>query len=597
VRQAREAAARERHAVEATLDLGMLVLLKAQKLADDRRGEALGKAEKLFLAVRGAGPAEEVDLNLAEVYYWLGKQAEGKKLFDGLLQARARAPRLLLRVGAALRRVGEVSEARRLAEEAYKRGPTPRDREDAADFRALLWTDLDDRITWLRRVNPSAPGVKADLSLALGQKAAREGKDDEAIQHLREAVAEYDRLPLNAGTLNNQALAHTQLYRLSGNREDFARASRMMDNALAQMPGDSILLRNAASLALEAVMQDVLGKAVDLKVLKGYAGLHLLRYLCADRAGRDALAARVREHPVLARLIQHYERVLILSPRDPIAPSILSGIYATTQDMAALRRLEGQMRKASLDLEHSTKEILDSYGGKNLEKQRTEHAARVAQRRKTLEAARKVGGTTHAVAAGELVLELSRADSLDLPVDADELVRLAEEAHKAAPSRGTRDSLVSALLVRAGRAVAAQDKGYADWAARGRRALGSGSLIALALTDGGWLRDVLLKNADVGRVMDLEREEARAFPDETNPWAWALLQAAHPEDAARLAKAADTDETGRLLRALGNKLAPVRAQAAVTDSWTLRMTGHEAEAREVLRRAAARRIPLPLDVK
>jgi hypothetical protein len=76
-----------------------------------------------------------------------------------------------------------------------------------------------------------------------------------------------------------------------------------------------------------------------------------------------------------------------------------------------------------------------------------------------------------------------------------------------------------------------------------------------------------------------------------------MLQAAHPEEAARLARAEAADEVGRLLRSLSARLAPVNAQGIVVEYWALRMTGHEAEAREVLRRAAARKIPLPLDVK
>jgi hypothetical protein len=597
VRTARAALERERNVVGAALDLGMVLIQRAQGLKGEARTAALVKAEKTFLALRGAaGPGEEVTINLGEVYYWLGKQGEGKVVLDKLLRDRGRDPRVLLRVSSALRRVGEGSEARRLAEEAFERSTTPEAKETAADLRAALATELDDRITWLKRSNTQDPLIQADLSAALGQKAVQENNEDEAIRHFREAAAGYDRLPLNAATLNNGALVHSQLYRLSGDREDFLRASRMMDRALAQHPGDSILLRNSAAFALEGAVHEVVGPSLDLKVLRGLSGLSLLPYLYTDQAGRDQLAARLRAHPAFARSVQQQERLLVLAPRNVLGPASLAMLYTTVQDVPALRKLEEQMRKVELDLERSTKETLETYQGKNQERMRTEYKGRLAQRRKALEAARKLGGATQAAAVAELVLEMGRADGLGLPLDPNELIRLAEEADRAAPSHGTRLQLIGALITRAGRTLAASNKTYAAWVARSRRALGHGSLLALALSESGPLRDAVRKNPDMRRAMDLERKAVQAFPGESNPWAWALLRDAYPDEAARLVKLLSSDETGRLLEVLGKKLSPLSAQGAVTQFWTCRMMGNEAEARAVLRRAAARGIPLPFDV-
>ena len=102
---------------------------------------------------------------------------------------------------------------------------------------------------------------------------------------------------------------------------------------------------------------------------------------------------------------------------------------------------------------------------------------------------------------------------------------------------------------------------------------------------------------DVRRAMERERELIKAFPDEGNPWAWALLRGAYPEDAARLVKAGAGDEAGRLLRGVGAKLSPVNAAGALNEYWALRMAGNAAGARAVLRAAAARGVPLPFDVR
>jgi hypothetical protein len=598
VREARQAVIRDRHVVGAALDLGMVLLRRAQVLRDDERRDTLVKAEKTFLAVRGVtGRVDEVTLSLAEVNYWLGKQAEGKKQFERVMEERGHDPLLLLRVGEALRRVGENSWARRLAEDAHKRGTTAQIRESAADFRAILATDLDDQIKWLEKANLQVPEIKAALSTARGQKAVRDGNDAEGIRHFREALAEYSGLPANAANLNNESIVHVELYQVSGDREDFLRASRMMDKALAQLPGDSILLGNAAGFALRGAMQEVVGETLDMKTLRGLPGTQVLSYLYSDRAGRDRLAARLRDHPAVGGAVQKFEHLLILSPKYPVAPSMLSLVYATTQDLPALRRLEERIRRADLDLERINKETLENYQGKHADKQRSDRGVRLAQRRKSYEAAAKAGAATRAVAAAELANELTRADGLGLPFDADEAVRLAEEANKLAPSRGARSSLMAALLVRGGRALAKQEKGYAAWLAKARRALGHGYLLALALSEGGELQAAVLKNADVRRALDLMREEGKAFPDESNAWGWALLQAAHPEDAARLVKAAAGDEADRLLRSLRLKLGPLNASTVVTEYWALRMGGGEGDPRAVLRGAAARGVPLPFDGK
>jgi hypothetical protein len=598
VRAARAAVLREQKVVAAALDLGLALLQRAQGGVTEGRHDLLLRAEKTFLAVReAAGPGDEVTLNLGEVYYWLGKQAEGKKLFTQLLRDRGEDGQVALRVAGALRRVGESSEARRLAEKVHALGKQPLDREIAADLRATLFTDLDDQIQWLKRANPKVPGTGARLSSALGQKAAQEGNDEEAIRHYREAARVYEGLPQEVSTLNNAALVHMQIFYVSGDKEEFLRASRLLDKALAREPGDSILVRNAASFALDAAAQDVAGEALDLKALRGLSPLQLLPYLYEDQAGRDRLAARLRKHPALDRAVGHLERVLLLAPRDAVAPSLLWVVHLTTQDLPALRRLEERVRTADLDLERARQQVLDNYRGKDLEKQRADHATRVAQARKTVKAARKVGGATQGAAAAELARELGRADGLELPLDADEPVRLAEEAVKVAPSQGTRSNLVSALLLRAGRALAVSNKEYGAWVKKTRRALGHNSLIALALADGGGPGAAALKNADVRRVLKLELAWGRAFPDEGHPWAWAVLHRSYPEEGARLVKAAGGDEAGRLGRALEARLSPLSAQGALLRHWALQMAGNEAEAREVLRRAAKAGSPLPFAVK
>jgi hypothetical protein len=78
--------------VPAALDLGIVTVQRAQKLADAAaRNAQYEAAEKVFLSIRGAaGNTDSYRLYLVQVYYWLGMQGEGKKLFDELLAAHQR---------------------------------------------------------------------------------------------------------------------------------------------------------------------------------------------------------------------------------------------------------------------------------------------------------------------------------------------------------------------------------------------------------------------------------------------------------------------------------------------------------------------------
>jgi hypothetical protein len=135
------------------LDLGLVLLRRGQVLNDpEARQRELEKAEKTFLAIRTtAGKTDEFRLSLGQVYYWLGKHADGRKLFDALLADKGRDSKTLGAVAQVLREVGAVSEARTLVEEAYDKETDPRQKAGMARSRAAMRRDLDDRIRWLER--------------------------------------------------------------------------------------------------------------------------------------------------------------------------------------------------------------------------------------------------------------------------------------------------------------------------------------------------------------------------------------------------------------------------------------------------------------
>jgi hypothetical protein len=586
--------------VPVALDLGIVLLRRAQQTADAKAREAeLQKAEKTFLAVQGqAGETDAYRLFLGQVYYWMGKHKEGRKLFDDLLAARKHETGALLEVCRRLREVGAHSEARALAEGSYNKEPDQHKKQALAGVLAVMALDMDERITWLRRADLGEGDNRAQLATALGQKAHADGNDEEAARQLREAVALYAKLPENSTTLNNGALVYFSLYRVTGEREALDKGLAMVERATALDPHKTIPLRNAAWSALDGGLREVVGPAVDLKALKAEGAWSLLPFLYADRAGRDDVIARVRRHPGVAKARALLERLLVLSPKDDSAYGLLSWLYEFTRDRPALLDLARRVEGVELDQADSIRKTLEGYQGKDRDK-RVKELKATRQREEALVQSLRKGprgqGVTFAVAATRLAATLRGLGDAGAVGDPERVVALAEEAHEAAPSSATHSALRDALLYRASSTLEKQEPAYRQMASRARLALGTSYLVAAALAREGKAREAALKNPDVQRAIELVREDEARFPDDSGPWSWAMLRAAHPDEAAKVAAALAKDEAHQAKLAVGRKLAPVNAGTALLTYWGAQMAGKEGEGRASLKAAAARGVPLPFD--
>jgi tetratricopeptide (TPR) repeat protein len=593
---AQEAMGKQAEVVPVALDLGIIYLNRAQGLADpDARKVELEKAEKTFLSVRGlAGETEAYRLHLGQVYYWLGKPAEGRKLFDELLVAKNRDFEVLLGVAGLLRQVGAVADGRALVEEAYNNEGNATRKHQAALQRSLMYVDLDDQISWLRRSDPASTYVKAELAEAHGNKAMADGKDVEAAQRLREAIDAYTALPVNASTLNNIALCYFSLYYLTSDRQSLDQAIQLLEKAVALKPSDSILLNNAADTILENATRDVIGPAIDWKTLKSGAALDLLDYLYDDQAGGQVFAKRVNEHAGIQKAVAHFNRLLVLRPKDVGAYHTLHGYYRFTRDADALARLAKRLEEVVLEEADVKRRLLDHYAGKEDAKRREEITTAIKRSEAIREAAHKgPKGVTLAIALGKLAENKTALAIVGGPSDADSVVALAEEAHAVAPSRATRRSLKSALLFRAHQNLVKVEPAYAAMATRAFRSLGPSYLIAAALAREGKPRAAALANADVRRAIDLVLETETKFPDTPDEWTWAMLGASHPQEAPRIVKAYREDKLVGPSRAIGRKLSPLSGTDALAASWALEMAGKKAEAAALLKQAAAEGVPLP----
>jgi thioredoxin-like negative regulator of GroEL len=599
LRAVQETVLQNRRVVPVALDLGMVFLSRAQAIADPAaRRRELEKAEKTFLAVQGAAGADDFyRLHLGQVYYWLGKHADGRKLFDELLAARQRQPDVLLLVARALREVGAVAEARSLLEEGYAAATRAEDKQHIAVHRALLSQDLDDKIGWLDRGDKSTPGVQAEFHAARGDQALRQGRDIEAAEHLRQALTCYGRMPESAATLNNSALVYHSLYFATGDAGALAKRAVLLEKSLGLQPGNSILLSNTAACLEELALRDVIGPAIDFRSLRLQGSQSLLYYLYPDEAAEQRLAKTLQQHAGLARARSHYQRLVLLAPRNPYAYGPLANLAHFTRDQEALAQLWDRLRKVELDHSDTTREYQDYLSGKKDDHYRQSLAASLKHARANLQEARKQGGVTHAVAATTLARYLTSQDALGIAVDPDEIVRLAEEAHTAAPSKATESALTDALLVRAGHTLSRQEPAYAALAARCRRSLGHPFLIAILLADEGPLYPAVRDNADVRRALKLLRQRLERFPADADEWAWAILRRTHPNSAAFAAQVIKTSELNRLKLAIDLKLSPMSAAEAYRSCWALQIAGEPAKGAEILKRCAARGVPMPASDK
>jgi tetratricopeptide (TPR) repeat protein len=586
--------ARVRPVVGVALDLGLVHLGRARAMADPAARKAeLEKAEKSLLSVSGAvGGTTEYNLRLGQVYFRMGRQQQGRKLFDEVLDKQGRSFDSLLQVSRLLREIGDLGEARKLAEEAHDKEPDPTKKHNAAVQRAIMATDLDDKVAWLERSDVANPKVKALLASSRSQLALRTGQEEEAARYLREAIDVYAGLPEDATTLNNGALAHHSLYFLTGDVASLDRSGALFEKAVAHQPGDSIILSNLVAHLSEVAFRDLIGKRIDVHALRAGGQSGFLAYLYRDRQGRQQLIESVRQHAGVARALAQAERLVLLAPKQEASYGLPVSILSLTGNVAALRRLDETLREANLDQSDATRALEERLAGKNEAREQEEDKATRARWQKRVEELRKAGGITFAVGATTLALLLMQ----DETADPDQVVRLTEEAHTAGPSRATDLGRVSALLFRAHRRLIKQNPDYAGMVTRSRRLVGAGYLLALAVERRGKFRVAVLADKDFLRACDLLKEQNMAFPDDPDPWACILLRATHPQEAARMIDALKKDEASRLSRAIALKRSPTSASAALEAYWALKLEGKEAEGKAILKACAARGVPLPVDL-
>ncbi len=537
-------------------------------------------------------------LKLAEVYYWEGKHRDGRALLDQVLKARNRDPQLLLDVSRLLRQVGSLYEARALAEEAYQTGRTLSFKQHTAVVRSLIGIDLDDMILWLRRGDLSNPEVKALLNWDLADQAIDHGDEPRAVAHLREAIALYDSMFDEAATLSNAAMLLFRLSTLTGERWAFASGFRKIEAAHEREPTNTITMTNVALFVQEASLREIIGPAIDFRLLKENAELDCLAFLYHDQTGRKDFARRLGWHAGINRLIALNERALLLSPRRGNLYETLNELYAYRGETEKQRGLLRRLEPIDLDLAGEIVQARENYAGGRQVQERTEATGAILRAAATFKAvlARKPKhDPTFALAANHLARTLMSGSYAGIAADPNTIVALAEEAHAASPSYGTRELVISTLLFRAGRRMAHTQPVYARMAEQTRFSTTDVDLIAVALNGPNPLRDAARQDPDIRRAADLMRQIYRDDPEyEASPWTWSVIHALDPDEAAKIAQTSVQNEPAQITRAIQQRVEPVSASVALSVYWAAEMVGKNADGPSILGAYAARGVPLPI---
>ncbi len=594
LREARKRLISERGIVSAGLDLGMLQLQRGQAAADPAaRKSELEAAEKTFLSIRGvAGESDQYRLTLGQVYHWLGRPADAKKLFDEFIASHGKASESLLAVANVMREVGDVTAARKMAEDAYNQETDQQKKQSAARIRALMRIDSDDEITWLTRSNRGELGTQADLESAYGRKASQSGNDEEAAAHFRKAIEIYEKMPESASTLNNGSLSNFELYRITQNKADHTRGMDKLDRAIALQPSDSILLSNGVSTVIDGALIDILGNAIDFKALKQSSSWDALSYLYRGKAERIAVLDKFVRHPGTVKGRAYSEKLLTLAPKRPGSYSALTAILEQARDLEGLKAMLARLEKADLDHGDDARESKEYLAGTS-DARRSEDAKKSLARAETaMAAARGRKDRTFAYAAGRYIHAKEGVWAFGENVDADALVKLAEEAHATAPSDGTESLLVSTLLFRAHTTLIRVDAEYAKLAAKTKRSLGFW-LVYCVLAEDGPLKAKVAANPDVKQLAVHVVDEARSDTDEVGPASLALLRAVNPDEAKSIAEKVKANERRRVQATIHRMLSPYSAALTFSEVWLLQLDGKDVEAKKLLAELSARGVPIP----
>jgi hypothetical protein len=252
------------------------------------------------------------------------------------------------------------------------------------------------------------------------------------------------------------------------------------------------------------------------------------------------------------------------------------------------------MPQMNLDTSDHLVSIRESLGGAKDQQTRVSLAASLKRVEQQVNAVRPKGGATAALAIDQQIEVLMGLDIYTGDVDADKVLKLAEEADRLAPSSGTKGVLAAAHLFHAAKDLRRANPAFDAYCKKFDRSVGVIFLLPAVASEPGPFQQDVLKDAHVRRFVDLSRDEASRFPDHPTPYLWAMMKnvdAAEAEKAAQIIRAAQRKQLDQSISSL---LHPTSATQAMETYWLMQILGKPQEAKVAIQKVAALGIPIPI---
>jgi hypothetical protein len=411
---------------------------------------------------------------------------------------------------------------------------------------------------------------------------------------LRQSTELWERQTQTVTTLNNGAIVSFTLFQLTGDPADAEQGAVKLQRAVSMSPTDSIITINAATSLSDAAFRDLLGDRVDVRLLKLPGDHEYLSYLYDDSAELEKYVQLVKQHTVLAEALSYYQRVQLLAPKSTEGFQLPSWVHRLVRDDEALREVHRRVMQSEFDTSDSDSQRQRFISGQDDQKSLLQLNEALKRHYETLAGlGERAKDATFAVAAGRLIETELSTSFFGRTVDFEGLLQLAEVAYAAAPSQGSRSTLIAALLALADQKFRNQDANYAQLAQQYERSLGPAIQIPVVLQRDAVFRELALGNEHLQRGLSLTVEQVEKIPEWLEPWHWALIRHSRPELADEWGARLAANDVLRMQREIAFQLAPGNSYWAYSLAWLDECSGDTQQAESVLETCRQHGTPLP----
>jgi hypothetical protein len=347
---------------------GTLKLRRANAEEGAARQELLDGAERAFLAIgREASGIPSYHLGLGQVYYRMGKEEEGERELQSLLDDEP--PQIQLEVAKVYRELGLVARAREVAGRVFETAESPF-KEGAAVSMALMAEDREESRTWLGRADQSNPTVRLRVIEYDAYDLLEKGEYAAADAKLAEVAAGWvEQSKHDASASNNAALSMLTRYSCTGEPERLREAVRLLDKARSLAPDNALVVGNLGSAIdmlasvelLEAFLRPeplrLSGSEIDELIGALAEGPHGARL-------REAMA----ESQSLRRALELIRQDQVLGPKNAQPYDSLLRWHMRRRDEKALAELGRLLESTEVDLSARAAAIASRLDGSDLAK-------------------------------------------------------------------------------------------------------------------------------------------------------------------------------------------------------------------------------------